>query len=316
MTDAKPTLLAVEDLVTAFPNRSISAGAPKMLRAVDGVSFTIRAGETFGLVGESGSGKTTLGKTLLRLYQPAEGKIRFDGVDITHLRDGAMRPHRRDLQMIFQDPLSSFNPRGRIGDAIALPIRLHKLKPSGEVESEVDRLLERVGLPIRFRDRFPHELSGGQLQRAAIARALALKPRLIVADEPVSKLDVSIRAQILNLFRDIQQESGVALIFITHDLRVARYLCDRIGVMFFGRMMEIGATTELFAHASHPYTQQLLGTLDAATRGEVAKEPAAPATADGCRFRSRCPRADAQCGHVPPPLIEVSGRWIACHHPA
>lgn len=315
MTDAKPTLLAVEDLVTAFPNRSAGDGAPKMLRAVDGVSFTVRAGETFGLVGESGSGKTTLGKTLLRLYQPAEGAIRFDGVDITHLGDGAMRPHRRDLQMIFQDPLSSFNPRGRIGDAIALPIRLHKLKPAGEIDREVDRLLERVGLPVRFRDRFPHELSGGQLQRAAIARALALKPRLIVADEPVSKLDVSIRAQILNLFRDIQQESGVALIFITHDLRVARYLCDRVGVMFFGRMMEIGDTPDLFAHASHPYTRQLLGTLDAAARSEAAKEPAAPADPSGCRFRSRCPRADAICGKAPPPLVEASGRWIACHHP-
>lgn len=307
--------MEVEDLVVAFPNRDSRADAPKQLRAVDGVTLSVRPGEAFGLVGESGSGKTTLGKTLLRLYEPSSGRIRFGGVDITKLGDAGMKPYRRDLQMIFQDPLSSFNPRGRIGEAIALPIRLHRLKPPGEVDREVDRLLERVGLPIRFRDRFPHELSGGQLQRAAIARALALRPRLIVADEPVSKLDVSIRAQILNLFRDIQQESGSALVFITHDLRVARYLCDRVGVMFFGRMMEIGATQDLFDHPSHPYTRQLLGTLDAEIRSDAMREPAPPAGSEGCRFRSRCPRAGDACARTAPPLVEDAGRWIACHHP-
>jgi peptide/nickel transport system ATP-binding protein/oligopeptide transport system ATP-binding protein len=315
MAEARSPLMQIEDLAVAFPNRNRRAGGSAQLRAVDGVTFDIQEGEVFGLVGESGSGKTTLGKAMLRLYRPTEGRLRFAGTDITRLGDGALRPYRRDLQMIFQDPLSSFNPRTRIGDAVALPLRLHRLCETAEVDREVDRLLARVGLSTRFKERFPHEMSGGQLQRVAIARALATQPRLIVADEPVSKLDVSIRAQILNLFRDVQQETGVALVFVTHDLRVARYLCDRVGVMFFGRLVEIGPTDALFARPGHPYTRQLLGTIEAGAKEYIAKEPAPPADATGCRYRSRCAFADDTCARSAPPLVISSeGRRIACHH--
>ena len=314
MSELPAPLMHVEDLVVGFPNPHRRTGESATFRAVDGVSFTVRAGEAFGIVGESGSGKTTLGKAMLRLHRPASGRIVYKGADITALGEAGLRPYRRDLQMIFQDPLSSFNPRVRIGDAVALPLRLHRLCAAAELAGAVDHLLTQVGLSPRFRNRFPHELSGGQLQRIAIARVLALKPRLIVADEPVSKLDVSVRAQILNLFRAIQRESGVALVFVTHDLRVARYLCDRIAVMFFGRVVEIGTPEALFTRPAHPYTRQLLGTVGDAAADEAAVEPAPPADATGCRYRSRCRFADAACA-VPPPLVgSGADRLVACHH--
>jgi oligopeptide/dipeptide ABC transporter ATP-binding protein len=315
MAEAAPPLIAVENLTVAFANTSRRAGETATFRAVDDVTFAIRAGEVFGIVGESGSGKTTLGKTMLRLYQPQAGTIRYAGADITRLGDGALRPFRRDLQMIFQDPLSSFNPRVTIAKALALPLRLHRLCVRAELDGEVDRLLARVGLSARFKDRYPHEMSGGQLQRVAIARALALRPRLIVADEPVSKLDVSVRAQILNLFRDVQQDTGVALVFVTHDLRVARYLCDRIAVMFFGRLVEIGPTEDIFARPRHPYTRQLLATIGNRAAGDAAVEPAPPADTAGCRYRSRCASADATCARNVPSLLAFSvDRQVACHH--
>ena len=245
-------MLEVSDLVVTFPSGTRS------FRAVDGVSLSLKAGEVLGLVGESGSGKTTLGKTVLRLYRPSAGRIVMGGEDITTRGERALRPLRRDMQMVFQDPLSSFNPRGRIEEALAIPLRLHGVAPPKDIPARVGELLRRVGLPASFRSRFPHELSGGQLQRVAIARALCLSPKLVVADEPVSKLDVSVRAQILNLFRDMQQETGVAMLFITHDLRVARYLCDRIAVMYLGIIVEIGATDELFTAPKHEYTRALL----------------------------------------------------------
>jgi oligopeptide/dipeptide ABC transporter ATP-binding protein len=314
MSEARVPLMRVEDLVVAFANPRRSRVEGATFRAVDNVGFWVREGEVFGIVGESGSGKTTLGKTMLRLYRPDSGRIIYAGADITALGEAGLRPYRRDLQMIFQDPLSSFNPRVRIGEAVALPLRLHRLCAPSDVAVEVERLLTRVGLSPRFNDRFPHELSGGQLQRIAIARVLALKPRLIVADEPVSKLDVSVRAQILNLFREIQKDSGAALVFVTHDLRVARYLCDRIAVMFFGRLVEIGTTEALFTRPAHPYTRQLLGTVADAAGGEASLEPAPPADATGCRYRSRCRHADAACA-MPPPLVESgANRLVACHH--
>ncbi|HEV2547240.1 MAG TPA: ABC transporter ATP-binding protein [Stellaceae bacterium] len=313
MIEAPAALMRVENLVVSFTNPD-RFGKGSTFRVIDGVAFDLNEGEVFGIVGESGSGKTTLGKTILRLYRPQSGRIFYKGIDITTLGEAGLRPYRRNLQMIFQDPLTSFNPLVRIGDALQLPFHLHRLCGPSQVPHEVDRLLTRVGLSPGLKDRYPHELSGGQLQRIAIARVLALRPRLIVADEPVSKLDVSVRAQILNLFREIQKDVGISLVFVTHDLRVARYLCDRVAVMFFGRLVEIAPTEALFERPLHPYTQQLIGTL-AETRGDdAAIEPAPPADATGCRYRSRCARADGACA-VPPPLIAAGAHHIvACHH--
>ncbi len=251
-------ILEVDRLVVSFRARGEGASASSF-RAVDGVNLALNAGEVLGLVGESGSGKTTLGKTVLRLYRPSGGRILFKGRDISAIGERALRPLRRNMQMVFQDPLSSFNPRQRIEEALAIPLGLHGIARGRQLAPAVVDLLRRVGLPEGFRGRYPHELSGGQLQRVAIARALSLSPTLVVADEPVSKLDVSVRAQILNLFRDIQRESGVAMLFITHDLRVARYLCDRIAVMRRGKIVEFGPTERLFSAPEHAYTRVLLG---------------------------------------------------------
>ena len=251
-------LVTIEALGVHFADPNRPGG---MLRAVDGVSLAIAPGEILGLVGESGSGKTTLGKTLLRLHEPAAGRILLNGLDITHLNDAALRPHRRAMQMVFQDPLSSFNPRQTIGTAIATPLLLHRLCPKPELPARIARILDEVGLPAAFMERYPHQMSGGQLQRAAIGRALALSPALIVADEAVSKLDVSVRAQILNLLRAVQARSNLAMLFITHDLHVARFLCHRIGVMHFGKLLEIGPTERIFGAPRHDYTRALIGTL-------------------------------------------------------
>ncbi|PZW46814.1 peptide/nickel transport system ATP-binding protein/oligopeptide transport system ATP-binding protein [Humitalea rosea] len=253
-------LLSIEDLVVEFRDPHRPGG---VLRAVDGVSLTIAPGEILGLVGESGSGKTTLGKTILRLYEPREGRLRLKGLDITHLDEAGLRPHRRAMQMVFQDPLSSFNPRHTVGEALAVPLRLHRLCAPSDLAARVARSLEEVGLRPDFADRYPHQMSGGQLQRAAIGRALTLSPELIVADEAVSKLDVSVRAQILNLLRAVQARTGLAMVFITHDLHVARFLCHRIAVMHFGKLLEIGPTEDVFQHPQHDYTRALLGTLHA-----------------------------------------------------
>lgn len=308
MADRRP-LVTVDDLVVEFP----AAGGGRF-RAVDQVSLTIAPGEIVGIVGESGSGKTTLAKTILRLYRPTEGRITFDDREISHLSDAALRPFRKNQQMVFQDPLSSFNPRVRIADALGLAFRLRGTVANGEVPARVEQLMARVGLGPQFARRYPHEMSGGQLQRVAIARALAMEPRLIVADEAVSKLDVSVRAQILNLLRDVQASSGVALLFITHDLRVARFLCDRIVVMFFGRIVEIGATENVYANPRHPYTRALLATLSDHDAIDAALEPPPPASAGGCRYRSRCPLAQPACNQHRPELGPTAdGRQrVAC----
>ena len=288
----------VRELVLDFgaPQRFRAA---RPLRALDSVDLDIAPGEILGLVGESGSGKTTLGKTILGAFKPTAGRILYGTHDLATLPAGRWGRLRRDLQMIFQDPLSSFNPRFTIESSLALPLKLHGICPKDRISGEVAALLKRVGLGPEHASRYPHELSGGQLQRVAVARAISVKPRIIVADEPVSKLDVSVRAQVLNLLKRMNRETGVSLVFITHDLGVARFLCDRIAVMYFGRIVEIGATDEVFGDPRHPYTLSLLRARSAAPgvvitdADEVAIEIADPARA--CNYAPRCPRRLAAC---------------------
>ncbi|HVM77588.1 MAG TPA: ABC transporter ATP-binding protein [Stellaceae bacterium] len=314
MSAAPDILLRLESLSVAFPGVR-HGGDGRHFRAVDDVTLEMRAGEVLGLVGESGSGKTTLAKALLRLYRPSEGRILFRDADLAHLSERALRPYRRDLQMVFQDPLSSFNPRQTVFEALSVPMRLHRICPRTKIAREVEAALARVGLPAAFCDRFPHELSGGQLQRVAIGRALTLSPRLLVADEAVSKLDVSIRAQILNLLKDVQEANRLSILFITHDLHVARYLCHRIGVMYFGRLVELGTTEEIFTAPRHPYTRTLLGTLDEEVAdASEAEPPAAPPSETGCRYASRCPHAAPRCAEIHPVTELVGGQHtVACH---
>lgn len=311
---ASAQLLRLQNLSVAFPSRAREPGAPRLFRAVDDVSLDIRAGEVLGIVGESGSGKTTLAKALLRLYRPSEGRILYRDADLAPLSERGLRPFRRDLQMVFQDPLSSFNPRHTVAEALAIPLRLHRLCTRQDMTATIDRALRRVGLTPAFRDRYPHELSGGQLQRVAIGRALVLSPRLLVADEAVSKLDVSVRAQILNLLKDVRETERLSILFITHDLHVARYLCDRIGVMYFGKLVELGETEQVFTRPRHPYTRALLGTLGEARGEESDPETfAAPPSATGCRYASRCPHRQDRCTATMPALEEVAaGHTAAC----
>jgi peptide/nickel transport system ATP-binding protein/oligopeptide transport system ATP-binding protein len=315
MTAVVENLVRIENLSVAFAGRGRAEFGGQHFRAVDDVTLEIRSGEVLGLVGESGSGKTTLAKALLRLNRPSEGRILFHGVDLARLGEHALRPYRRHLQMVFQDPLSSFNPRQTVAESLATPLRLHGICSGAEVPRAVDAALSRVGLSPAFRDRFPHELSGGQLQRVAIGRALTLSPRLLVADEAVSKLDVSVRAQILNLLKDVQEASALSILFITHDLHVARYLCNRIGVMYFGKVVELGPTEEIFTAPRHPYTRALLGTVDEeiAASGEI-DAAAAPPSGAGCRYASRCPYAAAPCAETQPALEPLDdAHHVACH---
>jgi peptide/nickel transport system ATP-binding protein len=315
MTAPMEPIVRIEELSVSFPGHGAGATGRQHFHAVDNVSLDIRAGEVLGLVGESGSGKTSLAKALLRLYRPSAGRILFRGTDLAPLGERALRPYRRDLQMVFQDPLSSFNPRQTVTQALSMPLRLHRLCSRAEMPQRVDAALSRVGLSSGFRDRFPHELSGGQLQRVAIGRALTLNPKVLVADEAVSKLDVSVRAQILNLLKDVQAASALSILFITHDLHVARYLCHRIGVMYFGKLVELGPTEEIFTAPRHPYTRALLGTLDEDIPGaDDAEATTAPPSATGCRYASRCPHALPLCRQAQPALDPiVTGHHVACH---
>ena len=292
----------------------------RLLRALDQVSLDIAPGEILGLVGESGSGKTTLGKTILGAYKPTAGRILFEGQDLAALPAGRWGLLRRDLQMVFQDPLSSFNPRFTIESSLSLPLRLHRICPEAGIPGEVAALLRRVGLGPEHAARYPHELSGGQLQRVAVARAISVKPRIIVADEPVSKLDVSVRAQVLNLLKRMNRETGVSLVFITHDLGVARFLCDRIAVMYFGRIVEIGATGQVFDDPRHPYTLSLLRARHAAPGAVITDADEVPlAIADparACNYASRCARRIAACTQERPALsAQPSGHASACFVP-
>jgi len=291
------------------------------LRAVDDVSLAINQGETLGLVGESGCGKSTLGRLLIRLVEPTAGTIRFDGDDITALGAKAMRVRRKAMQIVFQDPYGALNPRMTVEDIVMEPLLIHGARADAAARARVEQMLRLVGLPARARDRFPHEFSGGQRQRVGIARALVLNPRFVVCDEPVSALDVSVQAQIVNLLQDLQERHGLAYLFIAHDLAVVRHIADRVAVMYMGRIVEIGPKRRLYAAPQHPYTQALLSAVlspdpDAAARrivleGDVPDPAALPA---GCSFHTRCPIAATRCRDERPVLREVApGQQAACH---
>ena len=314
-------LLEVRDLRKSFPLTGKGLGAPRrMLRAVDGVTFDIFAGETLGLVGESGCGKSTVGKLLLRLLDPDAGSIRFRGEELTALSARTMLPLRRQLQMIFQDPFSSLNPRQKVGEIVAEPLLIHGLANRGELRDRAVELLRAVGLAAEHADRYPHEFSGGQRQRIGIARALAVRPQLVVADEPVSALDLSIRAQIVNLLQDLQEQFGLTYLFISHDLGIVEHVCDRVAVMYLGRIVELAPAAALYAAPRHPYTEALLNAVPvpdpASRRGPVlgGEIPSAANPPDGCHFHPRCPYARERCGKEPPPLVERSPDHLsACH---
>jgi len=291
-----------------------------VVRAVDGVTLDIRSGEVFGLVGESGSGKTTLGRTMVRLVEPTSGVLEFEGADITHLAEDRIRPMRRRMQLVFQDPNASLNPAMRIVDAVAHPLRIHDIVSTRRgARIAVAEVLERVGLtpPDAFLEKYPDDLSGGQKQRVAIARALITQPSFVVLDEPVAMLDMSVRAKVLELLLDLKRESGLTYLFITHDLATAKFVCDRIAIMYLGKVVEIGSSERIYAAPKHPYTQALLAAIphpDPARRaapelprGEIPDAASPPA---GCRFHPRCPKAVATCGWEPRDLIDaIEDRW-------
>jgi oligopeptide transport system ATP-binding protein len=315
-------ILVAEHLTRDFRVAGGRHGPARRLRAVEDVSFTISAGETLGVVGESGCGKSTLGRMVLRLIAPSAGEIRFLGQDITHLSEHALRPLRRHLQAVFQDPISSLNPRMRVGDIIAEPLINLGMRHSGRRE-RVAELLDLVGLPADAAGRYPHAFSGGQRQRIAIARALAAHPKLIVCDEAISSLDVSVQAQILNLLSDLQGRFALALLFISHNLGAVRHLAHRVAVMYLGRLVEIAPEAELFEHPHHPYTAALL----AAVPEPVPDRPVPPLLAgevpspieppSGCHFHPRCARAEARCRSEAPELrpLPQSGALVRCHYP-
>jgi len=293
-----------------------------VLRALESVSFAVRRGETLGVVGESGCGKSTLARCLVRLHEPDGGSIRFDGQDVLTLQGAGLRRYHRRVQMAFQDPYSSLNPRMTVGQALAEAIRFHDLRPPAQTMPRAAELLELVGLPAAAAERYPREFSGGQRQRIGIARALAVEPDLLIADEIVSALDVSVQAQIINLLLDLQERLHLTILFIAHDLRVVRHLSHRVAVMYLGSIVEIGETEQLFARPRHPYTAALLAAapeMDPARRGTrdaISGELPSPFDIPtGCAFRTRCSRASDRCGAVPPTLAGADGRMAACHHP-
>jgi len=321
------TILRVTDLRKYFTQKKpgIIPRADAPVRAVDGISLDIGRGETVGLVGESGCGKSTAGRTLLRLLEPTSGSIEFEGKDVTHVKGAELRRLRREMQMIFQDPYGSLNPRHTVGKIVAAPYDIQGIKPEGGVRKAVQDLMERVGLNPEHYNRYPHEFSGGQRQRIGVARAIALKPQLIVCDEPVSALDVSIQAQVINLLEDIQDEQKVAYIFVAHDLSVVRHISDRVIVMYLGKIMETADRDTLYTKPQHPYTHALLSAVPvpdprrAATRERVllhGELPSPQFPPSGCVFRTRCPKAEDLCAAEVPQRVEVApGHQVACHFP-
>ncbi|QES48114.1 dipeptide/oligopeptide/nickel ABC transporter ATP-binding protein [Streptomyces venezuelae] len=320
-------LLKVTGLVKHFPiHKGLMRRQTGAVKAVDGIDFDVRRGETLGVVGESGCGKSTMGRLITRLLEPTSGTVEFEGRDITHLGVAGMRPLRRDVQMIFQDPYGSLNPRHTVGAIVSAPFKLQKVTPEGGIKAEVQRLLSLVGLNPEHYNRYPHEFSGGQRQRIGIARALALKPKLVVADEPVSALDVSIQAQVVNLLDDLQDELGLTYVIIAHDLSVIRHVSDRIAVMYLGKIVELTDRKALYESPMHPYTKALLSAVpvpDPRRRGAKSGRillkgdvPSPIAPPSGCRFHTRCWKATQMCATQEPPLVALKpGHQVACHHP-
>ena len=319
------TILKVSGLTKHFAgNKHGLFGKADVIHAVDNVTFEIAQGEALGLVGESGCGKSTTGRLITRLLEPSGGKIEYAGQDITHLSNSQLKPIRSQLQMIFQDPYSSLNPRHTVGTIVGTPFKINGITPEGGVKKRVQELLEIVGLNPEHYNRYPHEFSGGQRQRIGIARALALRPKLIVADEPVSALDVSIQAQIINLMKDLQKDFGLTFVFIAHDLAVVRHFAQRVAVMYLGNIVEIADRDSLYSNPKHPYTKALLSAVpeadpDAAgarqrihLSGDVPNPINPPS---GCRFRTRCPKAQEICQSKQPQLLQVGNSTVACHFP-
>jgi len=324
MTDDND-LLSVDNLVKHFPimRGIIFQKQVAAVHAVDGVSFNIQRGETLGLVGESGCGKSTTGRTILQLYRPTAGTVVFDGVDLVELKGEDLRKMRRKMQMIFQDPYASLNPRMTVGEIIGEPLAIHKVANSKEINERVEHLLKLVGLNPAFANRYPHEFSGGQRQRIGVARALSLQPSFIICDEPISALDVSIQAQVVNLLEDLQQQFNLTYLFVAHDLSMVRHISDRVAVMYLGVIVELASRDEVYYHPLHPYTQALLSAVpipdpvaDAKRKRTILQGdvPSPVNPPSGCRFRTRCPIAEPVCAETRPEFREIqTGHFVACH---